>query len=409
MAYGAPVEHTFGVGELTRLLDGVVRRAFADDVWVVGEIAGLDRPASGHRFLRLVEPDPQRPAGVPPGPVLHVVLLARTRAAVNTALRQAGIGTIEVGMQVRLRGRLELYSPQSRVQLRMTGIDPTYTVGALEAERDRLLRVLAAEGLLGRNATRALSPVPLRVGLVTRVGSAAHADFLHELTRSGFGFEVSVCDTRVQGPGAEHQIVASLQTLEARGVEVIALVRGGGDRLDLVPFDSEVLARAVAACSVPVVTGIGHETDRSVADEVAHTATKTPTAGAATLVEAVARFRSGLDDRARRLAGAAGRRLDHNLHRLDRQAARIAAGSTLALARADAASRTAEVRVHALDPARALARGWAILRDDGGRVIRDPATVRVGSPVIATVRDGTVTATVTAIDADRPPSPTDDR
>ena len=118
--------------------------------------------------------------------------------------------------------------------------------------------------------------MPLRVGLVTSSGSAAEADFVDELRRSGFAFDVVRVDARVQGPDAAFDIVAGIERAVADGAEVIALVRGGGARTDLAAFDDERIARAIATCPVPVLTGIGHEVDRSVADEVAHTAHKTP-------------------------------------------------------------------------------------------------------------------------------------
>src|SRR5262249_23054504 len=138
-------------------------------------------------------------------------------------------------------------------------------------ERDEVLRRLSADALLDRNATAPLPPVPLRVGLVTSRGSAAAADFLHELELSGFGWQVVVADTRVQGTDAEQSIVAALDRAIAAEVDAVALVRGGGSRTELATFDAEALARAIASSPVPVLTGIGHEVDDSVADRVAHT------------------------------------------------------------------------------------------------------------------------------------------
>src|SRR5690606_17793690 len=130
--------------------------------------------------------------------------------------------------------------------------------------------------------------LPTRLGLVTSGGSAAQADFLHELGRQGdrpVSWQVTAMLSRVQGPGADREMAAALRALERHGVDLIALVRGGGARTDLFAFDSELLARAIATASVPVVTGVGHEIDTSVADRVAARAYKTPTACAAALAE----------------------------------------------------------------------------------------------------------------------------
>ena len=140
--------------------------------------------------------------------------------------------------------------------------------------------------------------MPLRIGLVTSAASVAYHDFLDELDASGFAFRVGVCDVRVQGANAPHRVVWALRRLAriSSALDAVVLVRGGGSRADLAPFDSDDVARAIAAMPLPVLTGIGHEIDRSVADEVAHTASKTPTASAQVLVERVMEFVYRLDD-----------------------------------------------------------------------------------------------------------------
>ena len=409
------MDHTWGVGELSRTVDRVVRRHFADEVWVSGEIAGLDRPASGHVYLRLIDPDPDRPAGRAPEAVLHVTLFESNKRAVNQQLHRAGIGRIGEGMQVRIRGSLELYASQGRVQLRMSGIDAAHTLGAMAAARDRVLEALRAEGLLGRNGQLAVAPLPLRIGLVTSAGSAAAADFLHALEMSRIGFSVLHCDTRVQGVGAERGVAAAIARVAAEAVDLVVVVRGGGDRLDLAVFDSEVIARAIATCAVPVWTGIGHEVDRSLADAVAHTAFTTPTAVATAAVGQVRLVADQLDRAQERLLAATRGRLAGSAGALEARAERCARAATAALrvehhhlaAAQDrlvrgarhanrSAAGTLDVaasRVAALDPQRALDRGWVVLRS-GGRVVRRIADVAVGDEIQATLADGHLTATV---------------
>jgi exodeoxyribonuclease VII large subunit len=285
-AVGTVPEPTFSVGELADAIGHAVRASFRDEVWVRGEIHDLSRPASGHVYLTLVE---ERPEGGKAS--LSVMLSAANKVAVNRALTRAG-GSVRMvdGTEVRIRGRLDWYSPRGQLQLRMTAIDPAYTLGQLEVARAELLARLEAEGLLARNGALPMPTVPLRVGLVTSRGSAAEADFLDELTRSGLSFHVIAVDVRVQGLGAPRHVASGIASLAARACDVIAVVRGGGGRTDLACFDDERVARAIALCPVPVVTGIGHETDRSVADDVAHTVAKTPTAAAQLLAERVAGF-----------------------------------------------------------------------------------------------------------------------
>jgi exodeoxyribonuclease VII large subunit len=296
---------TYSVGELAGLLDGLLRGAFPGEIWVRGEIHDLSRPPSGHVYFTLVDDSgPQRAC-------LSVMLSAAKKDQVNRALKRAG-GAVRMtdGTEVRLRGRIDWYAGRGQLQLRMSGIDVEYTLGALELARAELLARLAEEGLLDANRALPMPLVPLRVGLVTSAGSAAAADALDELRRSGLRFEVVLADSRVQGADAPASLRAAIAAVAARGVDVVALVRGGGARTDLAAFDDEQLARAIATCPVPVVTGIGHEIDRSVADEVAHVAAKTPTACAAVLVDRVRTYLTTVEDRwartARRAAGVLG-------------------------------------------------------------------------------------------------------
>ena len=293
------MDRTFTVGELSSGIARALARAYPDEVWVRGEIRDLARAPSEHVYFSLVDGDGDDTAS---RAMLPVTLFANDRRAVNLLLRRSGAVRMTDGVEVRIRGTVSLYAARGTIQFRMTWIDTDYTVSRLAASRDRLLRRLVAEGLVGRNASLPLPLVPLRIGLVTSLGSAAHADFLQELRQSGFAFEVTEVDARVQGSEAAASIVSAMETAVV-GVDVVALVRGGGAATDLAAFDDEAVARAIAAAPVPVATGIGHEVDSSVADAVAALAFKTPTACAAGLVALVAEFLDSL----RVLEGRLGR------------------------------------------------------------------------------------------------------
>ncbi len=406
-------ERTYGVAELAGVLGRVVAQTFPGEVWVRGQIRNLSRSAAGHVYFDLAEPGP---AGTNPTALVPVVLFAGDKPAVNEVMRGAGAGRITDGVEVRLRGRLGWYATGGRLQLRMSAVDPTYTLGRLLEDRDRLLARLRADGLLERNGSRSFPLVPLRVGLVTSVGSAAHADFLHELEASGFGFRVTVADARTQGVDAGRSVAAAVARLAATEVDVVAIVRGGGSRTDLAPFDGEMIARGVAAAGVPVLTGIGHEVDRSVADEVAHTACKTPTACAAALVERVATALVGFDGAWEAIHRRATARTVAVDERLQSAATRVARAGRAHLARGDRGLHDAARRLHreagraltgadrrldatesrakGLDPAVALARGWSITRAGDGRVVRSVTAVAAGDELVTTLHDGTVRSRV---------------
>lgn len=273
-----PTNPTYTVGELADAINDRLRRGFRDGVWVRGEIDGLSNRGP-HTYFQLVEDGPDGKA------VMQVQLFAPTKRRLLPILKRASL-ELRNGMKVRIHGHLDFWAQGGRLGLKMAGIDPRYTLGDIAQSRDEVIRRLVAEGLLDTNKRRRLSPVPLRVGVVASVDSAAWHDFHDEIRRSAIGFALTVADVRVQGEHAENMVTAAIARLAVRGgLDTIVVIRGGGARNELAVFDSEKIARTIANCPLPVLTGLGHEVDRSVADDVAHTALKTPTACAGALVE----------------------------------------------------------------------------------------------------------------------------
>jgi exodeoxyribonuclease VII large subunit len=439
---------TFTVRELNELIRGALGITFPDPVWVEGDIGSLKRHApSGNVYFELVDADASgRVVGAVP-----VVLLRANKAAVNHALRRAGPPrTAEVeadggaapradragsglrmvdGVRVRIRAEIDYLVVQGRLQLRMVGIDPAFTLQRLTSERDRVLGALVADGSAAANGALAFPALPAHLGLVTSRGSAAAADFLDELALGGVGWRVCLVHTRVQGRDAEIELAAALATAAARGVEVIAVVRGGGSRIDLLPFDTELLARAIATTPVPVVTGIGHEIDTSVADLVAARAYKTPTACAAALTDHVRAALGRADDTWRAIGRHAGTLLTREDRRLTTVGHHVTATARGRLeladqraAHADARLRrtgpagldsavrrlaTAEARAAALDPQRTLARGWSITRTGDGRLVT-AADQPDGTLLVTTLADGELRSRVTGDAGPARRAPSDD-
>ena len=406
---------SYTVTELMTATADAIKERLGGAVWVDGEISG-PRDSRGHFYFDLVDRDEK---GVVTAKV-PVALWSRTRPKVEQKLDAAGTVRLEEGVKVRIRGPLELWLAGGRLQLSMNDIDPAFTLEALESERERVLALLRAENLIERNRARPLPTMPLHIALITADESAAQADFMHSLTESGLPWRVEFIDSKVQGAGAERTIAAALRTAERLGVEVIALVRGGGSRLDLAVFDHELVARTIATSTIPVFTGIGHEIDTSVADVVAHTANKTPTACAEALIdialEVVARSerawaeiadivsatlegeRERLARSARHAAMGARTRLTVERHRIATTTARLARSTETSMRSGRQMLDVFAARLSAVDPERTLARGWSITRNDRGIVIRSSADLSVGDTLVTTLSDGTITSTATAID-----------
>jgi exodeoxyribonuclease VII large subunit len=370
-------EITFSVRELAEAVQLVLGKAFRDGVWVRGEIQGLQE-RGGHLYFSLTEDGAEGRA------TISVVLFAGTLARLRPVLQRARM-RLDNGMAVRIGGTLDFYAPTGRLSFKMATIDAAYTIGRLSAERDRLLRALVSEGLLDRNKRVSMAAAPHTIGLVTSRDSAAFHDLTKELSASGLGFRILIADTRVQGASAPEQIARAISTLAGTaGIEVIAVVRGGGARTDLAAFDAEAVARAIAASRVPILTGVGHEVDSSVADAVAHAALKTPTAVAGYLIDRVRAFIiraeqgwSGVERRTLQQLARSEQRLEVAGHGVRR-----AAGNALAFA--EQRVLVAEARVGAVDPVRTLARGWSITRRPGGTLVRSADALTPGDELVTT-------------------------
>ncbi len=422
---------TFTVGEFADALNVALRRGFYEGAWIRGEIQGWREGPNGHAYFNLVDDTDGVKA------TIAVSFFANSRMRLRPLLAKHRL-RLGDGMKVRLHGFPDFYAPSGRLGLKMSGIDPRYTLGELALARDELIRRLVADGSFDAQRRLRWPLVPLRVGVVSSVGSAAWHDFHQEIVASGVGFALQVCDVRVQGEGAVEMVAAAIRTLARVRPDVIVVVRGGGSRGDLATFDAEQVARAITRSPVPVITGLGHEIDRSVADEVAHRALKTPTACAGELIDAVVAYRERcevawagiaaatprlverrlrrLDEVSHRIAGRtrgavalAGERLDRDARRLplavrgalndqqrriERHAGRLGADARRHVRTAELLLDGLDGRVRLLDPAAALARGWSLTRRADGSLVRSVDDVRPGERLSTLVHRGEIISEV---------------
>ncbi len=385
-----------------------VASTYPGPVWVHGEISGLRRTSRGAIYFRLVDSDSNRHS-------LTVGARGRIAMQMDRRLEEASVGRLRDGIQVRISGIVEVDGDRSGIRLSLLDVDPAFTAGRMATDRAEVLRRLSADGTLGRNAGRPIPLVPLRVGLVTSRGSAAHADFCNHLRASNHRFRVTTVHASTQGDHAESTIVAGLALLSTQPVDVIVLTRGGGSKLDLAAFDRERVARAIADAPVPVITGIGHDIDRTVADEAASISVKTPTAAAEWLTAAVGEFSDRVARARTHITDQAHAALDRARQRLDTAASvtGIARGalagheqrlSHLQAAIADSARRSIHDQhatlegisnlLDAIGVDATLQRGFAVVTDEAGRVIRSARVVRGGQTLRVRLADGTFTVEV---------------
>lgn len=255
----------YSISQLTAEIKGLLENAFPF-VWVTGEVSNFSVPVSGHYYFTLKDAKAQ----------IRSVMFRGQNRSLKFAL--------EDGMRITGLGRISLYEPRGTYQIILEYLEPQ-GVGALQVAFDQLKKRLAEEGLFEPGRKRALPFLPRKVSLVTSGTGAAVHDMLTILLRRYPGLAVEIVPVRVQGDGAENEMAAALELLNRRAdTEVIIIGRGGGSMEDLWAFNTEVLARAIAASAIPVVSAVGHETDFTISDFVADLRAPTPSAAAELVV-----------------------------------------------------------------------------------------------------------------------------
>ena len=321
-----PVAPDYTVSGLNARVLDAIQSAFGSTIWLVGEISGFNKNAHRrHVSFELVEraDDGREVSKIP------AVLFAATRKSIESALRHVGDPfQMDDEVTVRLRVKVDLYVPWGQYRIVVEELDVRYTLGEAARRREEIVRGLTEAGLIDLNNALPLPDRPLRLGLITSLGSDAYNDVLRTLHESGYAFEVTAHGARVQGHSTEPSVLNALDWFRGRSerFDLVMICRGGGARTDLVWFDSEVLGRAVARFPLPVIVGIGHEQDLSVLDAVARSC-KTPTAAATFVVQRVEDSLRRLEDVTREILALAATALREerreradNTHRLVRAA-----------------------------------------------------------------------------------------
>jgi len=381
---------SFSVGQFTEVLNHVLKASFDEGVWVEGEIQGLRKP-NPHAYFTLIE----NVDGVKAQ--LNINLFAGPLRNVQAKLRQQGI-ELKDGLKIRLFGRVEYYGPFGKLNLIATDVDTQFSAGDVAAKREELLRVLMEKGVDKINKRIPVPLVPLRLGIISSSQAAGWADAQQHLTESGIGFAITFCDVRVQGDAAVPQIVAALNSLSRRDdIDLVMLMRGGGSKGDLAAFDDEQIAMAISKCSHPVFTGIGHEIDTSIADIVAHTANKTPTACAQSVIAIIESFLSELSYSAGSLRSLTQTAVERARSRIAVSVERLRTRPRTTLERQTQKLMMHAASVRLLDPVTTMARGWSITRDSSGNVVRSISDIKKGDTVVTALADGSITSTVEGV------------
>lgn len=382
-APGETADSAIAVAELTETAKAVIEGAFPR-LWVKGEVSNLTKHRNGHWYFSLKDASAQLPC----------VVWSRDVRRIPSAPDE--------GMAVTARGQLTVYPAQGKMQ---------FMVDAIEAEGEGLWKKafdetkarLDKEGLTAPSRKRALPRFPSTVAVITSPDGAALRDIVAVIRRRHPGVSVVVIPAAVQGETAPDSLIAALDRLARwRGADLVIIGRGGGSREDLWAFNHEGVARAIAACPIPTISAVGHETDVTIADLVADVRAATPSAAAETAVPVLAEVQQAL----RGLAGTLADALEDKVQRGARELRVRGDGLSLRARRSveRRRSRLQELggRLEALSPLAVLARGFAVARNPEGGTLAGRDAFAPGAPFDLLLRDGRVRASVESVHADGP-------
>jgi exodeoxyribonuclease VII large subunit len=393
--FPAPVPQTFTVSKLTfhirKLLE---ENESLQDVWVQGEISNLSRPASGHVYFTLKDANAS----------LKCVMWKTSAARLSLSLRD--------GTEAEVHGKIGVYEPQGQYQLYADQIRPVGE-GELFQEFLRLKSMLDAEGLFDQERKRPIPEFPKRIGIVTSATGAALRDMLNTLRRRLPLVEVLLAPSPVQGIEAPPALVKAIQSLNRHKPDVILVARGGGSIEDLWAFNDERVVRAVAASEIPVISGVGHETDFTLCDFAADLRAPTPTAAAelatqttledlrfhlstyrsrlvSSTLSLIAEQKSNLSSVSSQLRYLSpARRIQSETQRVDELTRRMLSSLIHRIQLQSSHVKGMTRRLEALSPLAVLARGYAVVtRKNDGSVVSRIAMAKPGEQVRVRVSDG---------------------
>lgn len=441
---GAEMEDIFGIddsgrvslSQLLGMVEQLVNGSLGESYyWVQAELANVSLPrGGGHCYLELVETDAQNRT------------VAKVRANIWSSyyerierrfLAEAG-GQLAVGMKVLLRATVQ-FSRQWGFSLKVVDIDPTYTLGDMEAQKRQTLQRLAKEGLMDRNKELYVPALPSRLAIISAEGAAGYGDFIKHLNDSGILFKCHLYSAPMQGADAPAGIAAAFEAINEHSsdYDVVVMIRGGGSNLDLACFDDYLIARSIALCYLPVISGIGHERDNHICDDVAAVRVKTPTGAADYLIERfadqaervnsleerllsaaaeyiaeqqaridnyylrlssvlhyfVSQRESVLNELKFRVAGAAVRRVEQADASLELIKMGLQRAATKRFESAEATLELLKARFESADPTRVLGRGYGIVTSQGEK-IGGVAALREGMRIKLIMSDGQAEFTI---------------
>ena len=366
----------------TRLKKGI-ELLFPNRIWIRAEVSAVKARSGGHCYLEISQSDPKGLVAK-----ASAIIWSSKYRFIAPYFESVTGSPISEGMTVLMEVQVnfnELYG----FSLIVNDIDPEYSLGAKELEKQKTIERLTQEGIMDLQKELALPALPYRLAVISAEDAAGYRDFMRHIAENPYGFVLAteLYPALMQGVDCPSSIIAALDAVLESGqaYDAVLVLRGGGSKLDLACFDNYDLAAAIAQYPLPVLTAIGHDQDYHVCDMVAHEYVKTPTALADFILEMY-------EDEDARISSYVNRiRLASSADRLQ---SRIRNGYAMKLSLMESALQVLQTRIHAADPRKIMERGYALAVDAGGVVLKGASGVSVGDTVSVMFADGTIKANV---------------
>jgi len=383
--------------ELQQMLREGVESLFPNRVWIKAEVSAVKARNGGHCYLELSQSDEKGLVAKS-----NAIIWSSKYRLIAPYFESVTGSPLQEGMVILVQVQVN-YSELYGMSLIISDIDPEFSVGIKELERQKTIERLQKEGLMGLQKELELPYLPYNLAVVSAEDAAGYRDFIRHLEENPYGFEVNpvLFPALMQGADCPSSIISALDLIveDGRSWDAVLILRGGGAKLDLACYDDYGLAAVIAQYPLPVLTAVGHDQDYHVCDMVAHEFLKTPTA----LADYILDIYEGEDERLSSLQARMRLAFSNRLYReealLDSMVSRIKGAFSLKIVAMESALQVLQTRIEAADPRRILDRGYALATDSRGVVLKGVGGSKVGDAVSVYFADGRMDCDVVAVQA----------
>ena len=381
--------------EFQKKLKQGVELLFPNRVWLKAEISAIKARSGGHCYLELSQSDSKGLVAK-----ASAIIWSSKYRFIAPYFESVTGSPLAEGMTVLVEVQVN-YSELYGFSLIVNDVDPEYSLGVKELEKQKTIERLTKEGIMDLQKELALPALPYKLAVISAEDAAGYRDFMRHIAENPYGFTLAtdLFPALMQGADCPGSIIVAMDAVLDSGQEydAVLIMRGGGSKLDLACFDDYDLAAAIAQYPLPVLTAIGHDQDYHVCDMVAHQFVKTPTALADFILEMYENEDARVSSYVTRIRLAFSNRILQMEASVDRMQNRIRSGYAMKLSLLESALQVLQTRINAADPRKIMERGYALAVDAQGVVLKGASGVNVGDTVSVMFADGTIDASVTSV------------